>query len=57
MSDQKMKANSLNNRQEIKRTETVFFLSEELNSKSSVIVATEIIMLGAFMDYSICLWV
>lgn len=50
MNDLKIKANSWNYTQGAKRTKTMV-LFKELNSKSSVIVAAEVVILGAFANY------
>lgn len=59
MKDQKIKVNISNYRQKVKRTEIVFIylfiLSEELNSKSFVMVAVEVVIFRLIIDNKISL--
>lgn len=59
MKDQKIKVNISNYRQKVKRTEIVFIylfiLSEELNSKSFVMVAVEVVIFRLIIDNTISL--
>lgn len=59
MKDQKIKVNISNYRQKVKRTDIVFIylfiLSEELNSKSFVMVAVEVVIFRLIIDNKISL--